>query len=430
MNAHQWSSRIAELARREHLALADLLVALADFDRQAVHRQLGFSSLFDFLHREIGLPRGSAYYRQVGARLVARFPEVEAPIRDGRLCVTTVSELAKVMTEENRAEVLPRFFGCSRQEAKQLAAEIRPAEVVPRRTVVTEIPLVATIPSAPTIVQPVGRDRTHPEGTVGVTGEARTVVEPLSTLSNRLHITVSREFLALLKREKAGQSHVQPNATDEQVLMAALELLLEKQEKRKASVPPKVKREVLKRDEGKCQWPLADGGVCGSTVRLEVDHVVPRGRGGPSTVDNCRILCRLRNLEAARQAYGDALMDRFAPRTRVLREPCAPYACGGGVTSGPETTGGATATGSGGWGMAIHSAMYRMIPQPPAKTERMKSTRTSASGTANRSARPRQTPAIILPSRARYHSRCSGRWSIQLVQWRQRMAPGSFSVRQ
>ncbi len=76
----------------------------------------------------------------MGARLVGRFPEVEAPIRDGRLCVTTVSELAKVMTEENRAEVLPRFFGCSRQEAKQLVAEIRPAEVVPRRTVVTEHP--------------------------------------------------------------------------------------------------------------------------------------------------------------------------------------------------------------------------------------------------------------------------------------------------
>ena len=71
-----------------------------------------------------------------------------------------------------------------------------------------------------------------------------------------------------------------------------------------------------------------------------------------------------------------------------------------------------------------------MIPQPPAKMERMKRTRVSASGTAKRSESPRHTPAIILPSRARYHSRCMGRWSIQLVQWRQRTAPDSFSVRQ
>ena len=38
------------------------------------------------------------------------------------------------MTEQNRSEVLPRFFHCSKQEAKQVAVEIRPATVVPRRT--------------------------------------------------------------------------------------------------------------------------------------------------------------------------------------------------------------------------------------------------------------------------------------------------------
>jgi hypothetical protein len=108
-----------------------------------------------------------------------RFPEVEGPIRDGRLCITTVSELAKVMTEENRAGVLPRFFGCSREEAKQLVAEILPAEVVPRRTVVTVSPLLAPAEPAPVVVLPVGRDRTHPEG-------ARPT--PVQT---RIHVTVS-----------------------------------------------------------------------------------------------------------------------------------------------------------------------------------------------------------------------------------------------
>ena len=81
-----------------------------------------------------------AHYRQVATRLVERFPEVVEPLRDGRLCISSVIELAKVMTEENRAEVLPRFFDCSRQEAKQVAAEILPAAVVPRRTVVTSGP--------------------------------------------------------------------------------------------------------------------------------------------------------------------------------------------------------------------------------------------------------------------------------------------------
>jgi len=140
-----------------------------------------------------------------------------------------------------------------------------------------------------------------------------------------MHVTVTPEFVKLLAKAKAGQSHVLPGATDEQVLTAALELLIETQARRKASVPPRVKQEVMKRDEGKCTWPLADGGVCGSTVRLEVDHVVPRGRGGSSTADNCRILCQAHNLEAARQVYGDDHMDLFTRRVPRASEPVAEW---------------------------------------------------------------------------------------------------------
>jgi hypothetical protein len=50
---------------------------------------------------------------------------------------SSVVELAKVMTEVNRAEALPKLFDKSRQEAKQVAAEILPADVVPVRTVAT-----------------------------------------------------------------------------------------------------------------------------------------------------------------------------------------------------------------------------------------------------------------------------------------------------
>jgi hypothetical protein len=162
-------------------------------------------------------------------------------------------------------------------------------------------------------------DPTHLEGVNSVPetqpnpmpGTVRSTVVPLTATESRIHITVSREFLALLKKAKAGESHRNPGATDDEVLTLALEALVEKQSKRKASVPSKVKREVVKRDGGKCQWKLADGGVCGSTVRLQIDHVVPRGKGGPDTIDNCRILCRRHNLEAARKAYGDEVMDLF-----------------------------------------------------------------------------------------------------------------------
>jgi len=315
--------RLADLLRREHAVLADFLVALADFDRQRLWLQLGYPNLFEFLRRELGLSRGAAHYRKVAARLVQRFPEVVEPLRDGRLCFSSVLELARVLTEANRAEAIPRFFHCSKQEAKAVAVEILPAAVIPRREVVTSLPLPAPRVTAPEV---------HPDEPVArPTGAttARDVTVPLTPELHRLHTTVSKAFLDKLERARAGQSHAQPGASREQVLEAALDLLLEQQARRRAEVrrPRKnprparpehltaaTKRAVWSRDQGKCQWPLADGGICGSTLRLEVDHVVPRGRGGASTPENCRLTCRVHNDLAARQVYGDAWMDRFTGR--------------------------------------------------------------------------------------------------------------------
>jgi uncharacterized low-complexity protein len=313
--ARSFHAQLVDLLRVEFVSVGAFLEALAEFDRRKLFRHLGHASLFEYLHEGLKLSRGAAHYRRAAAWLVQRFPEVLGPIRDGRLCFTTVAVLASVATRENLADVLPRFYGLSKTEALEVAAELKPRTLVPTRTVATRV-----APTESPAMKGAGASRddvtdpakVHPgELWAPRTEVERTLVEPMNATSSRIHITVSREFLALLKKAKAGQAHVQPGASDEEVLKAALESLIEKQAKRKACVPAKVKREVVKRDEGKCQWPTHGGGICGATVRLEVDHVVPRGRGGTSTVENCRILCRPHNLQAARQAYGDAHMDLF-----------------------------------------------------------------------------------------------------------------------
>src|SRR6266568_704831 len=138
-NALEETTRLARLLRTEQSALADFLLALAAFDRQRRWLELGHSSLFYFLHRELGLSKGAAHYRKVAAELVQRFPEVVEPLRDGRLCISSIVALAKVLTPQNRHEVLPRFFHCSKREAQAEAAAILPAEAAPHREVVTAV---------------------------------------------------------------------------------------------------------------------------------------------------------------------------------------------------------------------------------------------------------------------------------------------------
>jgi hypothetical protein len=361
--ARESASRLASLLRREQGALADLLLALADFDSRRLWMRLGHSSLFVFLHRELGLSKGASHFRKVAVELVQRFPEVIEPLRDGRLCLTAVVELARVITPENRAVVLPRFFHASKMEAKAVAAEILPAEVVPRREVVTAVAqarvawvapppaLPAVAPAALEPVRQAGAEVRPDEPALLVAARAapRMVAQPLTADAHRLHVTVSKRFLAKLEAARDALSHSHPGAPAEEILEAGLDLLLERAAKRKGlvkrprpatvpaaaaaesanprHVPAAVRREVFLRDEGKCQWPLADGGICGSTHRVELDHIVPVGRGGSSTASQMRTLCRFHNDLAARAVYGDELMDHFTrgagrpPTQHAARHP-------------------------------------------------------------------------------------------------------------
>ena len=261
LEARQLRDSLKLLLRKEQAAMADFLLALADFDRRRGWEALGHASLFAFLVAELGLSTSSTYWRQSAARLLQDFPEVERHLRQGRLCLTTTAELARVLTEENKEAVLPRFLGISSREAKEIVAELLPREAPPLRSVVTSaapavlrfepalvaasvtlaFPLpTAAPPTAPSADWPVSAkiSDTDPESfrapemkmTQPVRGVAsRDDVEPLTADLRRLHVTVNREFLRELERARDGLSHAIPNATTGQVLQAALRLLLEKQ---------------------------------------------------------------------------------------------------------------------------------------------------------------------------------------------------------
>jgi len=193
------------------------------------------------------------------------------------------------------------------------------------------------------------------------TASPRSVTEPLTADLHRLHVTVSTRFMRKLEAARDALSHSHPGADAEAILEAGLDLLIERTAKRKGLVakprpaqrppsctagkgrgegesrgsagkatgsryiPAPVRREVWVRDEGRCQWPTADGGVCGSTRRVQYDHIVPVARGGESSAAGLRILCATHNDLAARQAFGDAWMDRFTGGAhRQPPHPAAP----------------------------------------------------------------------------------------------------------
>ncbi len=342
-----FAARLAHLLRNEQHAMADFLVALADFDRQRCWVELGYSGLFPFLHRELGLSKAAAFFRKTAAELIQRYPELVEPLRDGPICLTTLGSLAKVITPENRAEILPRFFHRSALEAKAVVAELAPVPDPPTRTVVTTTPARVVAERAVVVApskggfadEPRGLDQSTTDRSEPLLLEAspRLRAEPLTPTVTRLHLSVSPGFIEKLEAARLSLSHLMPGASEEDVLSAGLDLLLERDARRKALVknprpapanapvkpgadhiPAAVRREVWKRDHGECQWPMDGGGICGSRLRVELDHIRLRCRGAPPLPSELRILCDFHNQLSARLALGDELMDRY---TRNPRQP-------------------------------------------------------------------------------------------------------------
>lgn len=65
-----------------------------------------------------------------------------------------------------------------------------------------------------------------------------------------------------------------------------------------------INREVFQRAKNRCE-------NCNSTYALEIDHIIPQGKGGNSSADNLRVLCGSCNQRAAIEEFGIVKMDQY-----------------------------------------------------------------------------------------------------------------------
>jgi len=173
---------------------------------------------------------------------------------------------------------------------------------------------------------------------------SRRTLHPVDAENYSLCVTVDSALKTDLDELKALLSHKFPMGDLAALLREAVQCALEKHRQRRGAaelarkrkspvaakpakktvhgrqpIPAAVRREVWKRDEGRCTWRGPDGKRCGSTWKAELDHLRPAALGGSSTVENLRILCRAHNTLSAEHVFGRAHMELFraAPATRT-----------------------------------------------------------------------------------------------------------------
>src|SRR5262245_53591130 len=107
-------SNAAKLVGSHREITAKLVAHLAEIEERRLHLQAGFSSMFEFCLKELGLSDGEAFRRVLAARLGRRFPVVFSLLGVGKIHLTALELLREHLTDENHVELLEAAAGKSK----------------------------------------------------------------------------------------------------------------------------------------------------------------------------------------------------------------------------------------------------------------------------------------------------------------------------
>jgi 5-methylcytosine-specific restriction endonuclease McrA len=340
------SHQLHAAASTDRLSTASLLARIAEFDHRQLYLPTSCPSMYRYCVGKLKMSEDAAAKRIQAARVARKFPSIFPALAEGRLHLSGVVLLAPHLTPENADELLAAATDQSKEAIAQLIARRFPRHV----TAGSESAMAGETGgslSGPRAMSPAANasNRTeltatggeHAPGHVLVLAEPPTLapvavpvrqakVKPIAPGRYELIAILGQEAYDQLEGSRELLGHAVPSGDLLEVLERAIALQFAQLRKRRCGatdrprrqrddaavtpirnprhVPAAVRRAVWERDGGRCAFVGADGHRCESGERIELDHVVPIARGGLSTVENMRLLCRPHNQHEAERELG------------------------------------------------------------------------------------------------------------------------------
>jgi 5-methylcytosine-specific restriction endonuclease McrA len=333
--------RTQDIVAIERRATMDLIEHLREIERRMLFLELGYSSLFDFAVKHLGLSEGSAQRRLAAMRLMRDVPEAKAKLESGELSLSNASRVQTVfraaklepsaggaLTIEQKKDVLESILGLTQKECESKLLKMLPQ-------------------AAPKVLE---RDRQvseeHFELKMILSKDVHDKMKELQLLLSHSLVTgsASELFEILIEREISRQRKLKPVSSEESIsnnsagkisnklsgkpskkipaadiqntfnenliqISTAAAVRTEIVRSRK-HIPQALRREIWMRAGGSCE-AKEKSGRCDSRHKLEVDHIIPYALGGGDTFENLRLYCRAHNVKHAMESYGVEVMERY-----------------------------------------------------------------------------------------------------------------------
>jgi hypothetical protein len=368
---------LADVAGQSRRAESSLVAHIAEVDYRRLFARYACSSMFVYCTRMLHLAEGEAFRRIRVARASRRHPVLLEMLADGRLHVSGIAVLVRLLTAENRDRLLSLAVHKTKRQIQKLVAEIYPQPDVasvmrrlPQRppAPTPAAPCDALIPGPATHSSPLAAERPVglvPGAAVGSTPAAVAgapphpvpasipVIEPLSASRYRVQFTAGEDFHDDVERLRGLLQSEIPDGDLGAIVGKAVRELRRRLEARRFALtssprkalvrttePPAsryldnaVRRAVYLRDGGRCRFEDAQGRRCPERHRLEYHHRHPYGLGGTHDLDNICLMCGPHNRYLAELDYGKKVMSRYLDRPE-RPEPSAVAMSVGGLFPG------------------------------------------------------------------------------------------------
>ena len=325
--------------------MAIVLAQIAEADARKLYLPAAHPSMVSYCVHVLGFKEPVARKRIQAARAAHCHPAIFPAVADGRLTLSAVIELAAHLSAENAEELIAAAAGKSKWEIKTLLADRARMRKSSQPVLAADAAAVFQFERDPDRVdgefELVGETGSAaPEGTASRGFDPRCRMTELLDGESDLRLVLPRDdseqfryLVSLLSNQVAPGDLVEAFRR----ILAAATLELEKRKFSATSqprkqhvaslnprhIPNEVKREVWKRDGGRCSFVSDGGHRCPAQDQLEYDHVLEVSRGGKSVLSNVRLLCRAHNQFHSEQTFGTDFMQtkraRRQEEARVLQ---------------------------------------------------------------------------------------------------------------
>ncbi|MBK9292900.1 MAG: HNH endonuclease [Oligoflexia bacterium] len=327
---------LKSLVSEERKLLSSVLDYLLEVQTRRLYLELGFPSLFEFCVKELQYSESAAQRRISAARLMKDIPEVKTKIEKGNLNLTTLSQAAMFIGQEKRVnqksyninqkrELLGKLENKSKSECEKELIKISPLATIPkeRERLITEEKIEVRFVITKELKEKLERVKaliSHKK----VNPSYEELLSELAEIAlNKLDKSVDRDKkgnkeMGIIKDEQVSNRKDQcQKALPPAEVKNPDAQQVGKESANSRYIPTTIKRQVWKRDQGKCQYVSdknfnagkhensknqKDNAIdssaqkCNSTHFIQIDHIIPFSHGGSSTdINNLRLLCANHN---------------------------------------------------------------------------------------------------------------------------------------